>query len=116
MQHLDIRLGRQRYLVCEPETTASGKSAAYGAFLRSADQAIRNAAALGATLYLLPPRHPINAAIYDLDSPDVRIVGQSGWQPRAIRALWWVATPIRYGAPVAWLTGELASRARHIVE
>ncbi len=116
MQHLDLRLGRRRFLVCEPETTASGKSAAYGAFLRSVDQAIRNAAALGATLYLLPPPRPINAAIYDLESPDVRIVGQSGWQPTALRALWWVATPVRYGAPWSWLTGEMAGRARRVVE
>ena len=112
MQHLDIRLGNTRYLLCAPQTTASGKPAAYGAFLRSVDQAVRSAAALDATLFLVRPPKPINAAIYDLDSPDARIVGQAGWKARLLRAVWWMATPVRYGVPLAWFAGGAALRAR----
>ena len=116
MQHLDIRLGNTRYLLCDPQTTASGKPAAYGAFLRSVDQAVRSAAALNAVLFLIRPPKPINAAIYDLDSPDVRIIGQSGWKARLLRVVWLAATPVRYGAPLSWLVGGAARRARSVTE
>ena len=116
MQHVDIRLGNTRYLLCDPQTTASGKPAAYGAFLRSVDQAVRSAAALNAVLFLIRPPKPINAAIYDLDSPDVRIIGQSGWNARLLRMVWWAATPVRYGSPLAWFVSGAALRARSVTE
>lgn len=116
MQHLDIRVGGRRYLLCDPQTTASAKSAAYGAFLRSLDQAIRSAAALGATLFLIRPAHPLNAALFDVDSPDLRIIGQSDWRAAALRALWLVATPVRYRAPLAWMMGGTASGMRALAE
>lgn len=116
MQHLEIRFAGSRYLLCAPQATASGKSAAYGAFLRSVDQAIRSAAALGSVLFFIRPARPLNAAIVDVDSPDLRIVGQSSWQAPVLGALWWAATPIRYGAPAAWLVSGAASRVRPLAE
>ena len=116
MQHLDFRFGRQRYLLCDPQTTPHGRSTGYGNLLRHAEQAIRSAAALRATLFLIRPAQPLNAAVYDVDSPDVRIIGQSGWRAGLLHVLWWAATPVRYGAPITWLVSNAASRVRANIE
>src|SRR5687767_1324049 len=109
MQHLDLRLGGTRYLLCDPQTTSDGRPAGYGNMLRNAEQAIRAAAALGATLLFIPSGRPLNAAVFDLESPDARILGQSGWRPAALRALWRVGKPVRYGAPVEWAASTVAA-------
>ena len=116
MQHLDIRFGGQRYLLCDPQTTPHGRPAGYGSVLRHLDQVLRSAAALGATLFLIRPARPLNAAVYDIDSPDVRIIGQGGWRASVLRAVWRVATPVRCGAPSIWFAAGAASRMRAIVE
>ena len=115
MQHLDIRLGGTRYLVCDPQTTPDGKPAGYGNMLRNAEQALRTAAALGAALLFIPSGRPLNAAVFDLESPDVKILSQSQWRAPALRALWRIATPVRYRAPAAWATSMIASVIRPAV-
>ena len=84
--------------------------------MRSVDQAIRSATALGAAVFLIRPPHPLNAAVFDLDSPDVQIIGQSGWRPAALRILWWAATPVRYAAPLAWFASASALAVRALVD
>ena len=116
MQHLDCRVGRQRYLLCDVQTTPDGRPTGYGNLLRHTGQAIRTAAALDATLLLIRPVQPLNAAVYDLDSPDVRIIGHSDWRAGLLHVLWWAATPVRYGAPLTWLMSGAAPRVRASVE
>ena len=116
MQHLDIRFGDRRYLLCDLQTTPGDKPAGYGNLVRHLEQAIRAAAALDAVLFLIRPAQTLNAALWDLDSPDVRIIGQADWRAGLLRVLWWVATPARYGAPLTWLVSGAALRVRNIVE
>lgn len=115
MQHLDLRLGATRYLLCDPQTTPDGKPAGYGNMLRNAEQAIRAAAALGATLLFIPSGRPLNTAVFDLESPEVKILSQSDWRAPALRALWRIGTPFRYRAPAAWARSMTASVVRPAV-
>ena len=115
MQHLSFRLGRRRYLLCRPEVNPDGKPTGYGNLVRHVEQAMRTAAALEATLFLVRPAHPVNPALYELDSPDLRIVGQGDRRAPVFRAIWRVAAPLRYGAPAHWLVGSMAASMRPIV-
>jgi putative glycosyltransferase (TIGR04372 family) len=115
MQHLDVRLGVTRYLLCDPQTTPDGRPAGYGNMLRNAEQAIRTAASLGAVLHFIPSGRPINAALFDLESPDVRILSQSDWRAAALRAVFRLGKPFRYGAAAAWLASATASMLRPAV-
>lgn len=116
MQHHYLRLGGTQYLLCAPQATSDGKSTGYGNLLRHIEQAVRSAAALRATLFLIPPRRPLNAAVYDLDSPDVAMIGQADWRAPLLRLVWWLATPVRYGAPVAWIAAGAARRLRRPID
>lgn len=116
MQHLDIHIGPSRYLLCEPQTTPDGKLTGYGNLVRHIEQTIRSAAALGATVFLVKPRVPLNPALFDLESPDVRIIGHADWRSPLLRILWRASTPVRYGKPLAWLASTAAWRVRGPVE
>lgn len=116
MQHLEIRLGNRRYILCDLQTTPDGKPTGYGSLLRHLEQSIRAAAALDATLFLIRPAQPLNATVCDLDSPDIRMIGQSDWRAGFLHVLWWAAAPVRNGAPLLWLASGAASRVRPLVE
>src|SRR5688500_8366407 len=102
MEHWVIRAGGRWCLITEPQVTSHGKQTGYGNLLRHIEQAVRVAAMLDATLFLVggPGRResPLNAAVYDLDSGDVRIIGQSDWRAPFLRAIWRAGAPLRYGS------------------
>ncbi len=116
MQHLNIRIGRTRYLLCEPQTTPDGKPTGYGNLVRHIEQTIRSGAAFGATIFLIKPRSPLNPALFDLESPDVRIIGYADWRAPVLRMLWSASAPLRYGKPFAWLISTAARQVRAPVE
>lgn len=116
MQHLDIHIGRIRYLLSEPQTTSDGRPTGYGNLVRHIEQTIRSAAAFGATVFLMKPRFPLNPALFDLESPDVRIIGDADWRAPALRMLWRASAPLRYGKPFAWLISIAARQVRAPVE
>ena len=116
MHHFNFRIGRRRYLLCEPETTPTGRAAGYGNLIRHVEQTLRAASALRARVFFIRPRHPINPALYNLHSDEVRIVGQSDWRALLLRALWRVSTPFRYGQPGPWLASTVAARLRRPLE
>jgi putative glycosyltransferase (TIGR04372 family) len=116
MHHLDIRIGQRRYLLCDPQTTPTGRAAGYGNLIRHIEQTIRAAGGLGAAVFLIKPAAPINAALYELESDEVRIIGQAEWAAPILRALWVVSTPFRYGRPLVWLASSVASLVRAPLE
>ena len=116
MQHWDLRIGSARYLICEPQATSDGRPTGYGNLIRHVEQTIRAAAALGATVFFIRPQRPVNPALFDLSSPDVRIVGQNEWRALLLRILWRLCAPMRHRQPLAWMKATAGRRARPLVE
>ena len=116
MHHLDIRFGSRRYLICDPGISPDDRATGYGNLVRHVEQIVRTAASLDATLFLVRPRRTINAILYDLDSEEAQIVGQSDWRAKPLRMLWIVTIPVRYGIPGRWLADRAATTLRPVVE
>lgn len=112
MQHCRVRVGRTTYLLVEPQVNAEGKPVGYGNLLRQVGHAVRVAASLGLRLYLIPARYPLNTAVFDFESPDVDVLGQSSWTRVLWRVRWRLGAPFRYGRPLVWLRARLGGWLR----
>jgi putative glycosyltransferase (TIGR04372 family) len=109
MDHLLVRLPGCRALLADVHRSADGHGIGYGMMLIRTRKALAVGRALRVSVFLLPSKRALNAAVARLESDEIEIVRAESWKGRGLMAVWWLAAPFRVGNPWRWVLRTIAA-------
>ena len=99
---------RPRVLLADVHRSPDGKGIGYGMMLIRMRRAILVGQLMNAQVLFVRPRRSLNAAVMHLQRDDLGIIPPSSWRARWLTCLWFVAAPLRAGAPWLWTQRSVA--------